>query len=163
MIVSHIAALGKNKVIGVEGGLPWDLPEDMKFFKEKTSGHIILMGRKTFESFPKPLKNRLHVVITRQKNYSVPEGVKVFPDISKAFEFCRSQVGQWGNEVFVIGGGEIYKQTLDQADLLYLTLIDKEFTGDARYPEYEKDFLIAEKEDHFGDPNFSFCLFTKRK
>ena len=162
MILSHIAAISQNKVIGADGDLPWDIPEDMKFFREKTSGHIIVMGRKTFESFPKPLKNRLHVVITRQKDYQVPEGVKVFQDISKAIDFCKTQTDQWGKEVFIIGGGEIYKQTLEQADQLYLTMIHQDFNGDAKYPEFEDQFIISEKEDRPGPIPFSFCLFTKK-
>lgn len=162
MIISHIAAMAKNRVIGIDGKLPWDLPEDMKFFREKTSGHIIVMGRKTYESFPKPLKNRLHVVITRQQDYKAAEGVKVFPTIEKALEFCKTQTAQWGEEVFIIGGGEIYKQTLNQADLLYITEIGQEFEGDAKYPEFEKDFIIAEKEDRFEPIPFSFCLYTKK-
>ena len=163
MIISHIAAIAKNKVIGVDGDLPWDLPEDMKFFRQKTSGHIIVMGRKTFESFPKPLKNRLHVVITRQEDYKAPEGVKVFTDINKALEFCKTQTDKWGEEVFIIGGGEIYKQTLDQADQLYLTLIDKEYPGDAKYPNFEKDFILSDKDDRFEPLPFSFCIFSKKK
>lgn len=162
MVVSHIAALAKNKVIGKEGGLPWDIPEDMKYFRDKTAGHIIVMGRKTFESFPKPLKNRLHVVITRQKDYSVPEGVHVFADIPSALEFCKTKIDQWGEEVFIIGGGEIYKQSLDVADLLYLTLIDQEFPGDTQYPDFEKDFILTDREDHYTTPNFSFNLYTRR-
>lgn len=162
MILSHIAAIAKNKVIGVDGDLPWDLPEDMKFFRQKTSGHIIVMGRKTFESFPKPLKNRLHVVITRQKDYQVPEGVEVFSNIQSALEFCKGQTDQWGEEVFIIGGGEIYKQTLTQADQLYLTLIDKEFSGDAKYPDFEDQFVISEKDDRFEPIPFSFCRYTKK-
>lgn len=162
MIISQIAALAKNKVIGSEGGLPWDIPEDMKYFRDKTAGHIIVMGRKTFESFPKPLKNRLHVVITRQKDYPVPEGVHVFQDIASALEFCKGKTDQWGQEVFIIGGGEIYKQSLLQSDYLYLTLIDGEFPGDTRFPDYEKDFVLTDKEDHFGPINFSFCLFKRK-
>lgn len=162
MILSHIAAIAKNKVIGAQGDLPWDIPEDMKFFRTKTSGHIIVMGRKTFESFPKPLKNRLHVVITRQDNYKVPEGVEVFKNIDDALHFCETQTDKWGKEVFIIGGGEVYKQTLDRADQLYLTLIDQEFDGDAKYPDYEQDFIISDKEDHQGPIPFSFCLFSKK-
>ncbi len=164
MILSHIAALAQNNVIGTEGGLPWNLPEDMKFFKEKTQGHIIVMGRKTFESFPKPLKNRLHVVITRQKDYVAPEGVAVFPDIDSALKFCQKNIPTWPEEIFIIGGGEIYKQTLPQTDRLYLTLIDQDYPGDTRYPDYRGPFILAEKENHpaRGDsPAFSFCQFVK--
>lgn len=162
MILSHIAAIAKNKTIGVDGDLPWDLPEDMKFFRETTSGHIIVMGRKTFESFPKPLKNRLHVVVTRQEDYQAPEGVRVFNTIDKALEFCKTEVPKWKDEVFIIGGGEIYKQTLNQADQLYLTLIDQEFEGDARYPDFEDQFIIADKDERFEPINFAFCKFVKK-
>ncbi len=163
MILSHIAALSKNKVIGIEGDLPWDLPEDMKYFREKTSGHIIVMGRKTFESFPKPLKNRLHVVITRQPDYSVPEGVVVFSSIDEALAFCQGQTERWGEEVFIIGGGEIYKQTLNRADQLYLTLIDQEFSGDAKYPDFEEQFILSDRDQRTEPMNFAFCLYTKKK
>ncbi len=165
MIISHIAALSRDSTIGTDGTLPWNLPEDMKFFREKTLGHIIVMGRKTFESFKKPLKNRLHVVITRQKDYVVPEGVHVFSDIKTAFEFCQKNIPHWPSEVFVIGGGEIYNQTLSMADHLYLTLIEQNYPGDTRYPAYNDQFLLAEKEYHppqGDDPGFSFCLFVKK-
>lgn len=162
MILSQIAALAKNNVIGADGDLPWNIPEDMKFFREKTSGHMILMGRKTFESFPKPLKNRLHIVITRQKNYPVPDGVEVFANIDEAFKFCKTKTTDWPEEVFIIGGGEIYQQTLSQSDRLYLTLIDQEYLGDTKYPNYEDQFILAEKEDHFEPQQYSFCLFVKK-
>ena len=163
MILSHIAAMAQNKVIGVNGDLPWDIPEDMAFFKKKTQGHIILMGRKTFESFPQPLQGRLHIVLTRQENYPVPKGVHMFSHIEKALAFCQTQIGEtWGKEVFIIGGGEIYRQTLDRADQLYLTFIKKEYKGNAYYPDFENDFLISQKEDRPGPPPFSFCLFKRK-
>ena len=160
MILSHIAAHGKNRVIGSKGNLPWHLPGDLRYFRQKTLGHIIVMGRKTFESFPKPLKNRLHIVVTKQKNYEVPKGVEVFHDIHSALKFCEAQTKYWDDEVFIIGGGEIYKQTLDKADRLYLTLIHREFDGDTRYPDYEKNFTMTQKKDQFGDIPYSFCLFV---
>ena len=162
MIVSHIAAIAKNQVIGVDGDLPWRLPEDLKFFKNKTSGHMILMGRKTFESFPKPLPKRLHLVITRQKDYQVPDGVHVFQDIPSAMAFAKTQVNQWGDELFVIGGGEIYKQTLEHADRLYLTTLEKDYDGDATYPEFEDRFILCEKEDRFEPQAYSFCLYVPK-
>lgn len=162
MILSHIAAIAKNNVIGSQGDLPWDLPEDMKYFREKTKGHIIVMGRKTFESFPKPLKNRLHIVITRQEDYQVPEGVHVFKTIDEAIQFAESQIGQWPEEVFIIGGGEIYRQTLAQSDRLYLTLLEKDFDGDAKYPEFNDQFILADQDQRLEPFPFSFCLFTKK-
>ena len=163
MILSHIAAMSKNRVIGTEGKLPWNLPDDLRFFKEKTKGHIVIMGRKTFESLPKPLPNRLNVVITRQQNYCVPEGVKCFSNIQEALKFSEGQTEKWGEEVFIIGGGEIYKQTLEQAHYLYLTEIQKEFDGDAHYPEVSEQFVIAQKEDRFDPMNYSFCTYSRRE
>ncbi len=159
MILSHIAAHGKNRIIGSRGNLPWHLPEDLEYFKQKTLGHMIVMGRKTFESFPEPLKNRLHIVITRQKTYEVSRGVEVFNTIDSALGFCETRTKHWGEEVFIIGGGEIYRQTLHKADRLYLTLIHREFDGDTKYPDYKKNFVMIEKRDHFGDIPCSFCLF----
>ena len=162
MILSQIAAMAKNRVIGKDGDLPWSLPEDMKFFREKTKGHMIIMGRKTFESFPKPLPQRLHVVITRQKDYKAPEGVHVFHSIDEAVEFCKDKTGEWGDEVFIIGGGEIYRQSLPITDYIYLTEIDQEFEGDAQFPEFDEQFEIASREDRFEPINFSFCLYKRR-
>lgn len=161
MIVSAIAAMAKNRVIGVDGDLPWSLPEDMKFFRDKTKGHIIVMGRKTFESFPKPLPNRLHVVITRQDDYQVPEGVYVFKDIKSALDFCKTQTAKWAEEVFVIGGGEIYRQTLADTDYIYLTEIDQEFKGDACFPEFGDEFVLAQKEERYEPMKYAFCLYKK--
>ena len=110
MILSQIAAMAKNRVIGNKGQLPWNLPDDLKFFKAKTKGRIIVMGRKTFESLPKPLPHRLNVVVTRQEDYQTPEGVPCFGSIDEALSFCKTQTDKWGKEVFIIGGGEIYKQ-----------------------------------------------------
>ena len=162
MIVSAIAAMAKNRVIGVDGDLPWTLPEDLQFFKNKTKGKIIIMGRKTFESLPKPLPNRLHVVITRNKDYVAPEGVHVFTDINKAMAFCRTELGNWDEEVMVIGGGEIYRQTLDFTDYIYLTEIDKEFAGDAKFPEFGDEFILAQKDERYEPMNYSFNLYKRQ-
>ncbi len=137
MIVSAIAAMAANRVIGRDGGLPWRLPQDFKYFKDKTMGHIMVMGRKTFESFGKPLPGRLHVVITRQRDYRAP-GAHVFSTLDEALNFCASKTSEWGDEVFVVGGGEIYREALPRTDRIYLTEIQAEFPGDARFPEFDK-------------------------
>lgn len=161
MILSAIVAMASNRVIGREGGLPWDIPEDMKFFKTKTTGHIILMGRKTFDSFNKPLPNRLHVVITRQKDYK-PEGAHVFHTIEDALAFCRTQTPQWGEEVFLIGGGEIYRQMMDVTDRIYLTEIHREFEGDARFPEFDKSvFREVERSPRSEPIPFDFVIYER--
>src|ERR1700722_15408097 len=102
MILSHIVAASQNDVIGVNNDLPWDIPEDMKFFREKTRNKAIIMGRKTFESVGHPLPNRLSVIVTRQKGYSVPgPNAVVQPDVRSAIEYCKSQVSKYGDEIFI--------------------------------------------------------------
>lgn len=162
MIVSAIAAMAANRVIGREGGLPWNLPEDMKFFREKTSGHIILMGRKTFESFPKLLPKRLHVIVTRQKNYSAP-GAFVFHTVEAALDFCRAKTGEWNEEVFVIGGGEIYTAALPYTDRIYLTEIRREFPGDAKFPEFSKtEFVESSRVPGKEETPYDFVVYDRK-
>lgn len=134
MIISLIAAIAENGVIGKDNELVWRLPDDFKYFKQTTSGHPILMGRKTFESLGKPLPNRLNVVITRNPDYQ-PEGVLVVDSLEKAVLEAR-KTGI--DEAFVIGGAEIYKQAISLADRLYLTEVKASFEGDTRFPDYDK-------------------------
>jgi dihydrofolate reductase len=118
MIISLIAAASSNRVIGTENRLPWHLPADLKFFKEKTLGHHILMGRKTWESFGKPLPGRTSVVITRNQELATPEGVFQFKEIQDGIEFARSR-GE--AELMIIGGGQIFEKSLPLANRIYLT------------------------------------------
>ncbi len=161
-MISQIACMAQNRVIGKNGDLPWDLPEDMKFFREKTKGHAIIMGRKTFEAMPGgKLPKRLNVVVTRQKGYKA-EGCEVFSDIESAIEFCKTQTDQWGEEIFVIGGGEIYKQALPFTDRIYLTVIHKDFDGDAHFPDFATmDFEATEKKDREEPFPFSFMTYDR--
>jgi dihydrofolate reductase len=134
MNISIIVAVAKNNVIGKDNTLIWHLPADMKFFKEKTTGHCIITGRKNYESIPekfRPLPNRINIVITRQKNYNAP-GAIVVSSIKEAIEKAK-QTGD--NETFIIGGAEIYKQCLQYTDTIYLTQIYHSFDGDAFFPE----------------------------
>ena len=119
MIISSIVAVSENNVIGKDNSLIWHLPADMKFFKEKTTGHCVITGRKNYESIPekfRPLPNRINIVITRQKEYIAP-GAIVVGSLEEAFE----KASQTGNdEVFIIGGAEIYKQSMHLTDMLYV-------------------------------------------
>jgi dihydrofolate reductase len=164
MILSGIVAMASNRVIGKRGQLPWNIPADLKFFKEKTKGHIMIMGRKTFESLPGLLPGRLHVVITRQQDFAA-SGAHAFPSIEKAIEFCTTQTSQWGNEVFVIGGGEIFKETFPLLDQLYLTEIRKDFEGDAYLPEFNKNTLKeVARESHINEADataFDFVTYKR--
>ncbi|MGE3975738.1 MAG: dihydrofolate reductase [Bdellovibrionales bacterium] len=163
IIISHIAACSQNRVIGSDNKLPWNIPEDWKFFKEKTTGHCLVMGRKTFESLGKALPNRLNVVITRDKNFQAPDTV-IFPSIELAIEFCKTQTEKYGNEIFIGGGGEIYKQTLPIADRVYLTVIHKDFKGDAFYPELPMDeFQEVERRERQEPIPFTFFTYDRIK
>ncbi len=156
MSLSLVAAVAANNCIGKNGKLPWHIPEDMQHFKEMTSGKVVVMGRKTWESLPpkfRPLPNRVNVVITRQAEYAVPAGVEVFADIPRALEAHAE------DEIAVIGGGEIYRQTIDRSDMLEITHVHQTVDGDAFFPEIlAKLWQETAREDHKG---FSFVTYKK--
>ena len=144
-IISLIAALGKNNVIGVDNKLPWKLSADLKRFKAITSGKPVIMGRKTFESIGRPLPNRTNIIITRDKNYRA-EGCIAVHDLDGALKAAGD------GEIMVIGGAQIYAEFLPRAHRMYLTIIEKEFDGDAYFPEYnDHEWKIIHKEDHEDD------------
>jgi dihydrofolate reductase len=140
-----IAAIGKNCVIGKSGRLPWHISEDLKRFKRLTTGHAILMGRKTWESLSKPLPNRRNIVITS----TLIEGVECYPTINAALDALKAL-----EKVFVIGGAQIYAALFDRADELYLTFVDQEVEGDAHFPRFEdaieRHFKVITREKHAG-------------
>ena len=155
-----IAATSQNNALGKDNKIIWHLPDDFKRFKELTSGHHIIMGRKTFESFPKPLPNRTHIVITRQKNYN-PEGCIVVNSIEEAFEICPKS-----EDVFLIGGAEIYKLGLPFTDKIELTYINETFEADAFFPEIDfSEWKLTNEEFHPKDEkhahDFSFRSFIR--
>lgn len=134
-MISIIVAVAENNVIGKNNSLIWHLPADMKYFKEKTSGHCIITGRKNYESIPekfRPLPNRTNIVVTRQADYNAP-GAIIVSSIEEAIEKAK-QTGD--TEIFIIGGAEIYKQFLRYADKIYLTTIYHSFEGDSFFPEW---------------------------
>lgn len=136
MKISLIAAVASNNVIGKDNKLIWHLPADMKFFKEKTTGHCIITGRKNYESIPekfRPLPNRTNIIITRQSNYPAP-GALIVESVEKAIALAKEKNE---TEAFIIGGGEIFNQTMDMADVLYITHIDSAFEGDVFFPEID--------------------------
>lgn len=165
MTLSHIVAVSENDVIGSNNTLPWDIPEDMKFFRDKTKGRALIMGRKTYESVGHPLPNRLNVVVTRQTDYRADHpNVAIQPDLNSAIEFCRSKVSKYGEEIFIIGGGEIFKESMDLVDVIYLTRIHKEFAGDILYPRVDpKKFELVERRDREEPVPFSFLTYTRRR
>lgn len=128
-----IAAVAANGVIGADNALPWRLPEDLKRFKALTLGHPVIMGRKTFESIGRPLPGRRNIVVSRNREYAAA-GCEVAASLEAALKSCRNG----SDEVFVIGGAQIYAEALPLAQRLYLTEIRAEFAGDARFPEYDR-------------------------
>jgi dihydrofolate reductase len=168
MMIAHIVAAAKNGVIGREGDLPWNIPEDMAWFKSRTKGRALIMGRKTFEAVGHPLPHRLNVVVTRQKDYkpNVPNTEKapyhICSTIEEALELCKKHLEKYNNEIFIIGGGEIYKQSVPLVDTIYLTRIHQNYDGDAKYPDPDpKKFKMVECQDRTEPVPFSFMTFKK--
>jgi dihydrofolate reductase len=134
-----IAAVARNGDIGVAGGLPWKLPSDQQFFKRVTMGRPLIMGRKTFESLGRPLPGRTNIVVTRRSGYAAP-GAVVVHSLDEALEAARAMAAADGvEEVFVIGGGEIYGQAIEDADRLLITHVDAAPEGDVRFPEIDPE------------------------
>ena len=145
MTISLIVAKSNNNVIGKNNQLIWHLPADLKHFKTITMGHTVVMGRKTYESMMKPLPGRTNVVITRQDNYH-PERVIIKPSLEDALKDLE------GGEVFIIGGGEIFKQAMALANKLYITEIHANFEGDTFFPEINPDeWVKTDIENHLKD------------
>lgn len=155
---SIIVARAKNGVIGKGNTLPWHLPTDLKFFKAKTTGHVIIMGRKTFQSLPKLLPNRTHIVISRDKDF-IAHGALVYSNLNAAIAAAKAiALKKAQSEVFVIGGAQIYKDAMELADILYVTEVDCEIEGDAHFPKINPDIFKktasefppkAEKDEFF--------------
>ncbi len=142
MSLSIIAAVSKNNVIGNKNKLLWNIPLDMKFFKNTTTGHPIIMGRKTFLSIGRALPNRRNIVITRDKNFSF-ENVEVFHSIDEIVSLFKNT----NEEAFVIGGADIYKQFLPIVDKLYITHVDEEFVGDTIFGDIDQNIWKKETEN----------------
>jgi dihydrofolate reductase len=155
-----IVAAGENDAIGKDNALIWHLRDDLKRFKALTSGHHIIMGRKTFESFPKPLPNRTHIVISRQENYNAPKGVIVVNSLENAIKAVND------TQAFIIGGGEIYKQGMALADKIELTRVHESFEADTFFPKIDRSIwketsntLHTKDENH--DHEFSFLTYER--
>ncbi len=145
-MISIIVAMSENRVIGRSGDLPWHLPADLKRFKALTTGHSIIMGRKTFDSIGRPLPNRTSIVITRNADYR-PEGIIVVDCLDEALK--RSEAGK---QVFIIGGGEIYRLALPRADRLYITMVHAMVEGDTFFPELlESEWELIGSDRHEAD------------
>lgn len=160
MTITLIAAAAENNALGKDNQMVWHLPDDFKRFKKLTTGHHIIMGRKTLESMNGPLPNRTNIIITRQKNYTY-EGRTIVNSLDEAFAACPQD-----EEVFVIGGGEIYKQAIDKADKIELTRVHTTVEADAYFPEIDLNkWELTEEEYHPKDEkhklDFTYKTFKK--
>jgi dihydrofolate reductase len=156
MIVSIIVAIGDNNAIGKDNQLLWYLPADLRHFRDKTSGHTIIMGRKTFDSVGKPLPKRRNIVITRQDIQI--EGCEVVKSIDDALELCKDE-----HEVFIGGGAEIYRQAMIKTDRIYLTIVHQSFDADTFFPEINHDLWVETSHvDHAADEknNIPYSFIT---
>ncbi|MCS0672117.1 dihydrofolate reductase [Cytobacillus firmus] len=161
-MISLMWAMDQNRVIGKDNKLPWHLPEDLKFFKRTTMGHPIAMGRKTWDSIGRPLPGRENIVITRNKSFSC-KGCTVVNTVEELLKYS----GVKEDEIFVIGGAEIFKAILPAADRLYLTMIYDQFAGDTYFPELdmsEWDLLSREKgtRDEKNPYDFEFLIYKRK-
>ena len=165
MVISIIVAVSENNVIGRNNNLPWHLPADMKYFKDKTMGHFVVMGRKNFDSIPdkyRPLSGRTNVVVTRQNNFNAA-GVQVVHTINEAIQLAKEKNE---TECFIIGGGEIFSQSIELCDRIYLTRIHHRIEGDVFFPELnQKEWKETSrkevKADEKNNYDFSFLVFER--
>ena len=160
MIVSIIVAIGENNAIGKDNQLLWHLPADLRHFRDKTSGHTIIMGRKTFDSVGKPLPKRRNIVVTRQDIRI--EGCEVVKSIEEALELCKEE-----HEVFIGGGAEIYRQAMSKTDRIYLTIVHQTFDADTFFPEINHELWIETSHvDHLADEKnsipYSFITLERK-
>jgi len=166
MKLSIIAAVADNNCIGINNSMPWYLPEDLKYFKRLTSGNVVIMGRKTFESIGnKPLPNRHNIVISNNPHFQA-DGVKIVCSIDEALKMADSLAEISGiNEAFIMGGAQIYTQTLPLADRLYLTEVKKVVTGDAFFPSINKaQWQELGREAHYYEPqdtHYDFVVYER--
>ncbi|MBC7606307.1 MAG: dihydrofolate reductase [Burkholderiales bacterium] len=160
-MITMIAAAAENNALGKNNTLLWHLPDDFKRFKRLTTGHYIIMGRKTFESFPNPLPNRTHIIITRQKNFST-EGGFVVSNLQEALASVPKN-----EETFIIGGGEIYQLALDFTDIIELTRVHHVFAADTFFPKLDPKIWQLEREEHHLKDDrhlydFTYQTFTRK-
>jgi len=162
MVISHIVAVSNNFVIGKENSLPWRMPDDMQYFNRVTMGHAVIMGRKNYEANGKALSGRTNIVITRNKLFA-PKDAEIVFSVNEAIELAKKFETE---EIFIIGGGEIYRETLPIIDRIYITVIDEEIKGDTYYPRIDfNDYTVLssiyQKSDNKNPYNHTYFILEK--
>lgn len=162
MVLSQIVAISENFAIGKDNQLLWHFPEDLKYFKTHTLGKIMIMGRKTYDSLGKPLPKRFHVVISRSEIKSEFSNVYFVKTIQEAIDFAKTKIGEYPEEVMVVGGAEIYQQTRLHCDLLYVTRIPGQYEGDTFYPaNFNEGFSLKNLQKSEQHQNLVYEIWSK--
>ncbi len=156
-MICIIAAVAANGVIGAGGRIPWRIPEDMAYFRRITMGGAVVMGRLTYESIGRPLPGRLNIVVSRSKKIS-EDGIVTAGSLPEAIAIAERA----GKDVFICGGGTVYREGLAFAERLYITELRDEYAGDVRFPEFDhREYRLVGREDHSG-LGFSFCIYERK-
>lgn len=157
MMMSLIVAMARNCIIGNRGTIPWHLPDDLRWFKRHTMGHSLLMGRRTYEAIGRSLPGRRMLVLSRNSDYPVCAGIRV-ASVAEALDLARSE-----SQLFVCGGGDVYRQTLPLAHRLYVTEIDIEVTGDTSFPAFDRESYDLIYEEHRqAEFDYRFLIWQKK-
>ncbi len=156
MIISLIAAMAENRVIGRGNSIPWYIPSDQKRFREITMGHPVIFGRKTFDAIGRPLPGRKNIVLTRNRNYRA-EGAVIVHDLDAAFAAAADV-----DEVFVCGGGMVFHETISLAHRIYLSIIRRKYEGDVFFPDIPPGFVDVKKEEIDNTPPYSFVIYERK-
>ena len=155
-MIALIAAMARNRVIGKDGRIPWDLPQDRQYFRDLTMGQAVVMGRRTYEEIGRPLPGRLTIVVSSTGNY---QGEQLVTVSSLAEAIAAAE----GYDVFIAGGTRLYAEALLLADCLYLTEIDADYEGDTLFPEFaEEEYIRTVRQEIKGDPSFRFVVYERR-
>ncbi len=157
MEIIIIAAMARNRTIGKDGVMPWHIPEELRLFKKTTMGYPMVMGRKTFESFPAPLPGRRHIVLSRNKNYS-PRGGEYAGSMAEALRLC-GQV----EKVFLIGGADIFQQGFEVATSIRLTLLERKVEGDVTFPDFSDEQFVEVSRQQYPDGSEPFTVAEYRR
>lgn len=161
--ICHIVAVDKNSCIGRGNEMPWHIPLDFKYFKDTTKGHPIIMGRKTFESIGRPLPDRLNIVLTKDKSSVSDDGVVVTDAVEKAIEFAKEHEDFDSSKIFIIGGAQIYKASLDITDVFYITKVATEVDGgDAFYPILPSGVELVSSTDAHDVFDLKFEVYARK-
>ena len=163
-MISLIVAMASNRVIGLDGGMPWHIPDDLKHFKAMTMGKPLVMGRKTWESLGGPLPGRAHIVVSRNPDFTA-DGATVVSSVSEALALAETMAEATGaNEIMVIGGAQIYERAISHADRIYLTEIQHAYEGDTVFPEINHTvWREVSRQQRVGDPPFAFTVLERER